>query len=405
MSGFGNETAGRNIYRVLWALLLALLVTAFGSPSMAGQASSAVRGVTDSEVKIGTAVPLTGAAANYGPIYQGTTRGYINYVNDQGGVNGRKINLIIKDSGYDPAKGLAVTRQMVEEDKIFAMVAVPATPVNDAIYRYLNSNKVPNTGVMSGAVQFNQPKEYPYIFQYQLSYGVEPLFTWRVISERFPGKKIGVLYQNDDFGKGLQRVFSEKAGKAIVAQQPYESADTDISSQMQALKLAGAEVVVEFVLAKYALLAARFVHASGWKAPQIISANAMDPALFPGLSPDELNGMMGVLPYPLLSDTENPQVQLFKQVMKKYAPDVALGASAMQSFGATQLFIEMLKRTGRDVTPEKLITAAETIKGFRDILLIGPATVSTTDHSPVSCVRLTEMKGVEQVYASDIMCK
>jgi ABC-type branched-subunit amino acid transport system substrate-binding protein len=185
MNGLGYETARQNVYRVLCTLLL-LLVTAFGSSSAVAQSRPAVRGVTDTEIKVGTTVPLTGAGANYGPVYLGSARAFLNYANDQGGVNGRKISFIYKDSGYDPAKGLAVTRQMVEEDKIFAMAAVPATIVNDAIYRYMNANKVPNTGIISGGVQFNQPKEYPYIFQYQLSYGIEPEFTWRVVSGSIP---------------------------------------------------------------------------------------------------------------------------------------------------------------------------------------------------------------------------
>jgi ABC-type branched-subunit amino acid transport system substrate-binding protein len=404
MNGLGYETARQNVYRVLCTLLL-LLVTAFGSSSAVAQSRPAVRGVTDTEIKVGTTVPLTGAGANYGPVYLGSARAFLNYANDQGGVNGRKISFIYKDSGYDPAKGLAVTRQMVEEDKIFAMAAVPATIVNDAIYRYMNANKVPNTGIISGGVQFNQPKEYPYIFQYQLSYGIEPEFTWRVVSEKFPGKKIGVLYENDDFGKGLLKVFAEKAGKAIVAQQSYETVDTDINSQMQALKSAGSEVVVEFVLVKYVALAARFVHASGWNVPQIISANAMDPALWTGLTPEEKNGLMGVTSFPLMTDTSSTQLEFFKQMMKKYSPEVPLGGSAMQGFGAAQFFVEMLKKAGRDVTPEGLVKAAETIKGFKDILLLGPASVSSTNHSPIVCVRLTQMKGAEQEYAGPVWCK
>ncbi len=405
MNGFEEDTARQHAYRVSCALLLMLLVIALGSSSATGQSRTPVRGVTDTEIKVGTTVPLTGAAANYGPVYLGSARAYLDYVNDRGGVNGRKIHLLYKDSGYDPAKGLAVTRQMVEEDKIFAMVAVPATIVNDAIYRYLNANKVPNTGIISGGVQFNQPKEYPYIFQYQLSYGIEPEFTWRVVSEKFPGKKIGVLYENDDFGKGLLKVFVEKAGKLIVAQQPYETVDTDISSQMQALKSAGAEVVVEFVLVKYVVLAARFVHDSGWKVPQIISANAMDPALWTGLTAEEKNGLMGVVSFPLLTDTSNPQMEFFKQTMKKYSPDVPLGSSAMQGFGAAQFFVEMLRKAGRDVAPERLVKAAESIQDFKDILLVGPASVSSANHSPITCVRLTEMKGAEQVYAGPTWCK
>jgi ABC-type branched-subunit amino acid transport system substrate-binding protein len=191
----------------------------------------------------------------------------------------------------------------------------------------------------------------------------------------------------------------------IVAQQPYETVDTDINSQMQALKSAGSEVVVEFVLVKYVVLAARFVQASGWKVPQIISANAMDPALWTGLSPEEKNGLMGVTSFPLLTDTSNTQMEFFKQTMKKYSPEVPLGGSAMQGFGAAQFFVEMLKKAGRDVTPEGLIKAAEMIKDFKDILLAGPASVSSTNHSPIVCVRLTEMKGAEQVYASPVWCK
>ena len=256
-----------------------------------------------SPIKVGTTVPLTGAAANLGPVYLGSARAFLNYANDQGGVNGRKISFIYKDSGYDPAKGLAVTRQMVEEDKIFAM-AVPATIVNDAIYRYMNANKVPNTGVISGGVQFNQPKEYPYIFQYQLSYGIEPEFTWRVVSEKFPGKKIGVLYENDDFGKGLLKVYSrEKAGKAIVTAAAVRDGghgyqQPDAGAEIRRVRGRGG-VRARQVRRPGGSIRPRF----GMERAADHSANAMDPALWTGLTPEEKNGLMGVTSFPLMTDT------------------------------------------------------------------------------------------------------
>lgn len=408
----------------LLGLLLFLLVSACsaaGAPASAGsaaptaqptaaavpaaQSAASAPGVTATEVKIGTSVPLTGPAANYGPISSGVYKAYYNYINDQGGVNGRKINLILMDNGFDPAKSLATAKQMVEQDKVLAMVGVQGTLPNDAIYRYLNENKVPLFGTLTGAVQFNQPKDFPYIFQYQLSYGVEPTFIWKVISQKFPGKKIGVLYENDDFGKNLQQAFDKVADKSlIVSEQPYEASDSDISSQMQALKSAGSDVVVEFVLVKQAILAARFIHDSGWNAPQFISSNAFDPSALQ-LSADEYKNMMGLVTYPLVTDDSNPQVQTFKQIMSKYSPQVPLGPNAMQAYGAAQLFIEILKRAGNDLTRDHLVQVAESIKDFKDMLVLGSVSISSTDHSPVSCVRLAEMNGTQQVYAGDIMCK
>lgn len=372
-----------------------------GGADSAGGGSEPVEGDT---IKIAALLPLSGAAANYGPIYQGGIEAYVEHVNETGGINGKEIELKVYDNGYDPAKSLASAREAVEKDDVFAFVSTPGTPVNDAVARYLTEEGIPNLGIITGAPQFNDPDTYPGITTFQLSYSTEPELIWDYLQEEQAGKKIGVLYQNDDFGKSFQTVFKDLAGDSIVSEQPYESSDSDVSSQIAALRAAGAEVVVSFVLAKFAILATRTMHDTGWDAPLIISSNANDPAVLAEAGADALEGLIAGSSFPTLDDS-NEAVAEYLELMEKYSPSIPVGTSSMQTFGSTKLFMTALEAAGENPTREGLVEAVQDLSDVQGLPVIGEVSVSADNHDAIRCMAMTRYN-VEMTFdfISDPIC-
>lgn len=340
-------------------------------------------------ITIGALLPLSGAAANYGPVYQGGIEAYVEHVNESGGIGGKQVELKVYDNGYDPAKSLAAARKAVTEDDVFAFVSTPGTPVNDAVARYLDEQGVPNLWIVTGAPQFNDPDTYPLIFPFQLSYSTEPELIWNYLQESHPDAKIGVLYQNDDFGKSFQGVFNELAGSSIVAEQPYESSDSDVSSQISALKASGADVVVSFVLAKFGILAMRAMNDTGWDAPLVISSNANDPAVLSEAGADALEGVIAGSSFPSI-DSDEESVLEYRELMEKYSPSTPVGTSSMQTFAATKLFMIALEAAGENPTREALVEAAQNLKDVQGLPVIGEVTVTAEDHDAISCMAMTQ---------------
>lgn len=338
---------------------------------------------------VGALLPLSGAAANYGPIYRGGIEAYVKHVNEEGGVNGKKIELKVYDNGYDPAKSLAAVRKAVTEDDVFAFVSTPGTPVNDAVNRYLHENGVPNMWIITGAPQFNNPEESPLIFPFQLSYSVEPGLINDYLDEEHAGAKVGVLYQNDDFGKSFQTAFQKIAADKIVSEQPYESSDSDVTSQIASLKAAGADIVVSFVLAKFAILTTRAMHDIGWDAQLIISSNANDPAVLAEAGASQLEGVIAGSSYPDI-DGDDPAVVEYRELMAKFSPDTPLGTSSMQTFAATKLFAITLEKAGKNPTREGLVSAAESLTDVAGLPVVGSITVTPKNHNAVNCMAMTQ---------------
>ena len=219
-------------------LIAANLVLASGSALAAGQYGP---GVSDTEIKIGNTMPYSGPASAYGAIGK-SEAAYFAMINDQGGINGRKINFISRDDGYSPPKTVEQVRKLVEQDQVLSAVQTLGTPTNIAIRGYLNDNKVPQLFVATGADKWNDPKRYPWTMGWQPSYRIEARIYARYILKNLPDAKIAVLYQNDDFGKdyliGLRDGLGDKADKMIVATQTYETTDPTVDSQIVALQAA-----------------------------------------------------------------------------------------------------------------------------------------------------------------------
>src|SRR5262244_1543474 len=247
------------------ALCAAGLLLAGSSVNAAGQYGP---GVTDTEIKIGNTNPYSGPASSYG-INGKVHAAYFNMINEQGGINGRKINYISRDDAYSPPKTVELVRQLVEQDKVFLLFAPLGTPPNMAIHSYLNENKVPQLFVATGADQWNDPKHFPWTMMFLPSYGIEARIYANHILKNLPNGKIGVLYQNDDYGKdylnGLQAGLGSSASSMIVDSESYEANAADVSSQVANLKAKGADVFLIAATPKYAALAIAGAAKLNWK--------------------------------------------------------------------------------------------------------------------------------------------
>ena len=236
--------------------------------SLAFSAGQYGPGASDTEIKIGNTMPYSGPASAYGAIGKSETA-YFNMLNQQGGINGRKINYISRDDGYSPPKTVEQVRQLVEQDQVLFLFNTLGTPPNTAIRGYLNDNKVPQLLVATGADKWNDPKHFPWTIGWQPSYRIEARIYARYILKNLPNAKIAVLYQNDDFGKdyliGLQEGLGDKAGKMIVATKTYETTDPTVDSQIVALQGSGADVLLTAAIPKFAAQAIRKVYDIGWK--------------------------------------------------------------------------------------------------------------------------------------------
>ena len=252
-------------WTIATALSVASVVLGSGLAFAAGQYGP---GVSDTEIKIGNTMPYSGSASAYGAIGKAEA-GYFAMINDQGGIDGRKINFISRDDGYSPPKTVEQVRQLVEQDQVLVLFQTLGTPPNIAIQGYLNDNKVPQLFVATGASKWNDPKHFPWTMGWQPNYATEGRIYARYILKNLPDAKIAVLTQNDDFGKdfftGLHDGLGDKADKLIVAARTYETTDATVDLQIIALRASGAEVLFTGAIPKFAAQAIRKVYDIGWQ--------------------------------------------------------------------------------------------------------------------------------------------
>src|SRR6266705_2609271 len=250
---------------IMSGLCAAALILAARSVYAAGQYGP---GVTDTEIKIGNTNPYSGPASSYG-INGKVHAAYFAMINEQGGINGRKINYISRDDSYSPPKTVEQVRQLVEQDKVFVLFGTLGTPPNMAIHDYLNENKVPQLFVATGADQWNDPKHFPWTMMWLPSYGIESHIYANYILKNLPNAKIAVLYQNDDYGKdyvkGMKDGLGAKAASMIVAEESYETSEPTIDSHIVRLKATGADVFMNITTPKFAAQAIKKISEIGWK--------------------------------------------------------------------------------------------------------------------------------------------
>jgi branched-chain amino acid transport system substrate-binding protein len=385
---------------IVLALAGASLALAGGLALAAGQYGP---GASDTEIKLGNTMPYSGPASAYGAIGKAETA-YFNMINEQGGINGRKINFISRDDGYSPPKTVEVVRQLVEEDHVLALFNTLGTPPNSAIRGYLNDNKVPQMFVATGANKWNDPKQFPWTMGWQPSYQIEARIYARYILKNIPNAKIAVLYQNDDFGKdyliGLQEGLGDKAAKMIVATKTYETTDPTVDSQIVSLQGSGANTLLVAAIPKFAAQAIRKVYDIGWK-PAFFMTN-VSISITAVVQPAGPEKAVGIITAGYVKDPTDPQWQGTPEYkdwlawMKKYNPSANVAdANNVYGYSVSQTMVVVLKQCGNNLTRESLMKQAASIHDLKLPMLLPGISVSTspTDFAPIKQMQLAKFDG------------
>ena len=360
-------------------------------------------GVTDTEIKIGNTGPYSGPASSYGTIGKAEAA-YFRMLNDQGGVNGRTINFISYDDGYTPPKTVEQVRKLVEEDGVVLMLAPLGTPTNSAIQRYLNQKRVPQLFVATGATKWNDPKHFPWTMGWQPNYQSEGHVYAAYILEHQPNGKIGVLYQNDDFGKdylkGVKDGLGDKAKSMIVVEAPYETTDPTVDSQIISMKSAGADVFVNTGIPKFAAQAIRKVAEIDWKPLHILSS--VGASVGATLKPAGLQNAKDIISDAYIKDPTDPQwkddpgYHDWMAFMDKYYPEGdKTDAGNVVGPCLCQTMVQVLKQCGDNLTRENIMKEAANLHDFTVPMLLPGIKINTspTDFAPIKQIQMARFDG------------
>ena len=365
----------------------AICISVALSGSMAIAAS--VPGVSDTEIRLGTLQPLSGPASAYGVLGY-AFEGYFAKVNDEGGVNGRKIRLLLRDDALSPPKTVEQTRKLVEQDDIFALFGQSGTSGGIAVQKYLHAKKIPQLFVMSGSHVFQEPKNAPLSMPGLPTYDSEARIYAKVILKNNPDAKVGVFYQNDDFGKdylkGVQAGLGGKADSMIVAKESYELTDPTVDSKILALKSSGADTLVMGVYSKQASQALQKMAAMGWK-PKIYMSY-IGASVSPTFMNAGLANAKGVITATVRKDPTDPRwkndpdVVAWLAWMDKYYPrgDKTNGSNAA-GYMIGDLVRHIIEKTGKNVTQERLMATAKQVRDYRPPMLLPGISITITPDS------------------------
>jgi branched-chain amino acid transport system substrate-binding protein len=360
-------------------------------------------GVSDTEIKVGNTVPYSGPASALGVVGK-SEAAYFAMINEQGGVNGRKISFISRDDGYSPPKTVEQVRRLVEEDQVLLLFSTLGTPPNTAIQGYLNDNKVPHLFVASGADKWNDPTHYPWTIGWLPSYRLEARIYARYILKSLPNAKIAVLYQNDDFGKdyliGLREGLGDRADKMIVAKQTYETTDPTVDSQVVALQGSGADVLLTAAIPKFAAQAIRKVYDIGWKPTHFLTYVSSSVRLV--MRPAGPEKGVGVISATCLKDPTDPQWQDTPEYkewvawMKKYNSSANItDIFTVDAYSRAQTMVAVLKASGDNLTRDSVMKQAASIHELKLPMLLPGITLSTSvdDYAPIKQMQLERFDG------------
>lgn len=370
-------------------------------------------GVTDTEVKIGQTMPYSGPASSFAAIGKAMTA-YFKKVNTEGGVNGRKIDLISLDDGYSPPKAVEQTRRLVESDEVFAIVGTFGSPTNFAIQKYLNIKKVPGLFLGTGANRVSDPATYPWSMGWQPNNHAKGLIYAKYLLKERPDVKVAVLYQNDDFGrdhiKGFRDGLGARADTMIVKQLSYEVTDPTIDSQILILQSSGADVLVDIATPKFTAQAIKKMAETKWKALHLLSDASG--SISSTLVPAGLENSKGVITVAFRKDPNDPiwandsGMKDYLAFMKQYMPE-ANPSETFYIFGyaTAQTFVHVLKNCGDELTRENLMKQAASIKGLELPILLPGITLNTspTDFTPLSQEQLMQFDGHKWAPISEVI--
>ena len=360
-------------------------------------------GVTDTEIKIGNIMPYSGPVSAYGVVGR-TEAAYFRKINAEGGINGRKINFISYDDAYSPPKAVERARKLVESDEVLLIFDPLGTPSNTAIQKYMNAKKVPQLFVSSGATKWNDPQNFPWTMGWQPNYQSEARIYARYILRERPNARIGVLYQNDDYGKdylkGLKDGLGDKAASMIVAEDAYEVSETTIDSHVVKMKSLNADVFVDIVTAKFAAQAIRKTGEIGWKPLHILTAVAT--SIGAVIKPAGFENAQGIISVAYLMDPldptwkDDPGMKAFDQFLANYFPQGNRADSLLViGYNKAQTLAQVLKQCGDNLTRENAMKEAANLRNFRTANLLPGITMNTSpiDFAPIKQVQLRRFKG------------
>jgi len=359
-------------------------------------------GATDKEIKIGNTNPYSGPVSAYGAIGK-TIEAYWKSVNAAGGINGRMVKFITLDDGYVPSKTVEVVRQLVEQEKVLCVFQTLGTPTNTAIHKYMNQKKVPQLFVATGASKWGKPKDFPWTMGFQPDYRTEAVIYGKHVLANVKDAKIGVLYQNDDFGKDYLDGFREGLGKEtgrIVKQVSYEATDPTVDSQIIQLKDSGANVFLNISAPKAAAQGIRKAADIGWKPVHYLTNVSASVAAV--MKPAGFDNSQGIMTAAYLKDStdkqwaNDPEMKTWREWMGKWMPDAnQADLNYVYGYAVSILLQETLKKCGDNLTRENLMRQAANHQKLRIPLLLPGITVSTspTDFYPVQAVQLQRFKG------------
>ena len=389
----------QNGNRLLIAMALGLAVIA--TPAAAQKKYGP--GASDTEIKIGNINPYSGPASAYGLIGK-TIAAYFKKVNAEGGINGRKINFISYDDGYSPPKAVEQARKLVESDEVLLIFQSLGTPSNSAIHKYMNAKKVPQLFVATGATKWGDPKHFPWTMGWQPNYQSEARIYAKYLLEKYPNGKIGILYQNDDYGKdyvkGLKDGLGAKAKTMIVSEQPYETSDPTVDSQVINLKASGADVFFNVTTPKFAAQAIRKAAEIGWKPLHLL--NNVSNSVGSVLKPAGMENAKDIVSTAYYKDPTDPTWKDdvgFKHWAEFMAKDFPKGDKSssftVYGYSVAQTLVQVLKQCGDNLTRENVMKQAANLKDFEPEMLLPGIKVNTspTDFYPIEQMQLMRFNG------------
>jgi branched-chain amino acid transport system substrate-binding protein len=370
-------------------------------------------GASDSEIKIGNTEAYSGPASAYGVIGK-TEAAFFKAINEQGGINGRKINFISLDDGYSPPKTVEMTRQLVEQDQVLIDFNPLGTPTNTAIQKYLNSKQVPQLFVATGGSKWGDPEHFPWTMGWQPNYRTEAIVYGKYILKNIPDAKIAVFYQNDDFGKdyvnGLKIGLGDKAASLIVKEVTYETSDPTIDSQIITLQGTGANVLFDITIPKFAAQAIRKVYDIGWKPTHFLTnVSASIGAVF---VPAGVEKGVGIISTQYMKDYKDPAwkddkgMQDFVAWMKKAFPDGdPVDANYIYGYNVSMGLVQVLKQCGDELTHANVMKQAANLKDLALPMLLPGIKINTspTHWYPIDQEQLIKFDGTSWVRFGEVL--
>jgi branched-chain amino acid transport system substrate-binding protein len=370
-------------------------------------------GVTDNEIKIGNVEAYSGPASAYGVIGK-TEDAYFKMINDQGGINGRKINFISYDDGYSPPKTVEQVRKLIESDEVFLVFNALGTPTQSGVQKYHNAKKVPQLFLATGASKWNDPKEFPWTMGFQPSYRVEARIFAKYILKNKPDAKVAVFYANDDFGKdyvaGLKEVFGDKTSSILIAEESYETSEPSIDSHIVKLKGTGADVFVNISTPKFAAQAIKKLAEMEWKPMHVMTDVSI--SIGAVMKPAGLEASEGILSAGYLKDASDDQwandegMKKFMTFIDKYMPGANISdANLVYGYAVAQTMVQVLKQAGDNLTRDNVMKQAASLKDFAPDTLIPGIKINTspTDYAPIEQLQMMRFKGGKWELFGDII--